>query len=79
MAVRPFWVEADIDGRKTLLAGGSRSSTGEMTVKISQRSDGSIEQPVTIRCYRKMVNNEDKCCTDIFVNGVLCATHQTNY
>lgn len=46
MAVRNFYVEADIDGRQTTLGGGPASKTGEMTVHIHQRDDGGIVSDV---------------------------------
>lgn len=42
MAVRNFWIDADIDGRATNLQGGAASKTGGMTVTIKQRSEGCI-------------------------------------
>lgn len=34
MSVRNFWIDADIDGRQTMLGGGPRSSDGGMDVTI---------------------------------------------
>ena len=48
MAVRNFYVEADIDGRETILGGGPRNKEGGMTVKIFQRIDGGISHPIKI-------------------------------
>ena len=42
MAVRNFWVEADIDGRATELAGGPRNKNGGMTICLYMREDGVI-------------------------------------
>ena len=42
MAVRPFWIEADIEGRQTLLQGGTKRKDGSQTINLYQRSDGSI-------------------------------------
>lgn len=50
MAVRNFYVEADIDGRETMLGGGPRSKDGGMKVCIYQRVDGAISDPVKIIC-----------------------------
>lgn len=47
MSVRPFYVEADIEGRQTMLGGGPRRSDGDMTVYIHQRDEGSITSPVS--------------------------------
>ena len=53
MAVRNFYVEADIDGRQTMLGGGPRNSEGGMTVCLYQRVDGGISDPVKIVCRER--------------------------
>lgn len=53
MAVRNFYVEADIDGRQTTLGGGPRSKDGEMTVCLYQRVEGCISDPVKIKCRER--------------------------
>ena len=50
MAVRNFWVEADIDGRSTMLGGGPRAKDGGMDITIYQRDEGGIKQAFTIHC-----------------------------
>ena len=57
MAVRNFWVDADIDGRQTELGGGPRSKSGGMDVTVYQRDDGSISTAIRIACR---VNFEGK-------------------
>lgn len=51
MAVRNFWIDANIDGRETELAGGPRSKDGGMDVVIKQRDCGKITTAVKIRCF----------------------------
>jgi len=51
MALRNFWVEADIDGRKTKLAGGPRSKDGGMSIRLYQRCDGAKRTVLDIDCY----------------------------
>ena len=51
MAVRNFWVEADIDGRQTMLSGGPRSKDGGMDVTVYQRDEGQIKTAVEIKCF----------------------------
>ena len=51
MAVRNFWVDASIDGRKTELSGGPKSKGGGMKVVIKQREEGSIVTALTVYCY----------------------------
>ena len=50
MAVRNFYIEADIDGRQTTLGGGPRKKDGEMTVRIHQREEGGINSDVVKIC-----------------------------
>lgn len=50
MAVRNFWIDADIDGRKTMLSGGPRAKDGGMLVNIYQRDDGGIHRALRIEC-----------------------------
>ena len=40
MAARNFWIECDIDGRKTRLEGGPRRKDGGFELTIWQRSEG---------------------------------------
>lgn len=51
MAVRPFYIEAQIDGRKTDLCGGTKSKDGDHTISLHQRSNGEITTPFKIRQY----------------------------
>ena len=50
MAVRNFYVEANIDGRGTLLGGGPRNKQGDMTVRLYQRDEGAITEVLMIDC-----------------------------
>lgn len=50
MAVRNFYVEANIDGRKTPLGGGPVSKTGEMIVRLYQRNEGALTDAILIEC-----------------------------
>ena len=51
--VRNFWIEADIDGRATLLEGGLRSKNGGMRVKLYQRDNGNVTTAVKITCWEE--------------------------
>ena len=42
MAIRPFYMEANIDGRASKLSGGPKSKSGGMDINIYQRDKGSI-------------------------------------
>ena len=50
MAVRNFYVEANIDGRETTLGGGPRNKEGDMTVRLYQRDGGAITEVLMIDC-----------------------------
>ena len=68
MAVRNFYVDANIDGRQTMLGGGPRAKDGEMTVCIYQRVDGGISDPVKIVCKER----NGVLTTEIFTPEGLC-------
>ena len=50
MAVRNFWIDADIDGRATELSGGPRAKDGGMSVTLKQRKEGGIFTALKIEC-----------------------------
>lgn len=50
MAVRNFWVNAEIDGQKTELSGGPRSKDGGMYIELMMRNDGGIVNVLRITC-----------------------------
>ena len=50
MAVRNFWIEVEIDGRKTKLTGGPTGKNGGMVIVLYQRQEGKIIQPIRIHC-----------------------------
>ena len=62
MAVRNFYVEANIDGRATTLGGGPKAKTGEMTVRLYQRDEGSITDALLIECHE----NEGVLITKVY-------------
>lgn len=51
MGVRNFWIEADVDGRTTKLAGGPQSKDGGMSIRLYQRDNGTIRRVVDIDCW----------------------------
>ena len=61
MAIRNFWIEVEIDGRKTKLNGGPVNKDGKMKVKLYQRDEGTIHEAVTITCE----NVDDQLLTQI--------------
>ena len=48
MAVRNFYIDADIDGRKTPLTGGPRNKEGGFTLNLTIRKEGSITKGIVI-------------------------------
>ncbi len=50
MAVRNFWLTAEVDGKKEPVATGPRSSDGGMTVKLFVRDNGESRRAVTLEC-----------------------------
>lgn len=75
MAVRNFWIEASIDGRKTKLASGPISKDGGATVMIYQRENGEIKTAFDIRCK---VTASGNLITSVFDDeGKLLTSYQT--
>lgn len=50
MAVRNFWIETNIDGRKTKLTGGPKNKLGGLTTKVYARNAGSIQLACKVVC-----------------------------
>ena len=74
MAVRNFYVEANIDGRQTTLGGGPKSKTGEMTVRLYQRDEGAITDALMIECRER----DGKLITKVYdCNHNLIFTNET--
>lgn len=63
--MRNFYLTADIDGRETLLTGGPRAKTGEMTVEIRQRDEGCSVVAFRIVC----TEFDGKLTTTVFDHG----------
>ena len=53
MAVRNFYVKANIDGRETELAGGPRNKDGGMSITLYQRDKGAITEVIRINCFEE--------------------------
>lgn len=67
MAVRNFYLKANIDGRKTMLKGGPRKKDGWMEVEILQRDKGGKTVAFKISCgeydgklYTEIVDSNDE-------------------
>lgn len=79
MAVYPFYISTDADGRKTPIAGGTRKKDGDMTTTIYQRSNGGITTPFKIRQYSTEIDGVLKLVTDVYYLGELIKSHITDY
>jgi len=56
MAVRNFWIEPTVDGRKTPIAFGPRAKDGGFELKIYQRAKGEAVGILTI-CGQAQADN----------------------
>lgn len=75
MAVRNFYIEADIDGRQTTLGGGPRTKDGEMTVHIHQREEAGINRDVVKICC---LERNGELTTEVYNNeGELVFTYNS--
>lgn len=80
MAVYPFYVEANAEGRKTPIAGGTKRKDGEMRVVLTQRNKGGIETAFTIECGTEIVDGVPKLVSSVYnSDGDLVAEHYTDY
>lgn len=79
MAVRPFYIDANIEGRKTNLAGGTRRSDGSHNISIYQRDEGSITTPFKIEQSSYIEDGVHKLVTRVYYKGSLLKEHITNY
>ena len=74
MAIRNFWVEADIDGRQTMLASGPRGKTSGMEVTLYQREDGGIATAVRIVCRAL---SDGKLATTVYINDAFAGRFES--
>lgn len=79
MAVRPFYIESDIEGRQTMLKGGPKSGSGDMNTTIYVRDEGCITTPIEVRQYHDLSGDEHKLVTDVVYNGDRVVHHVTKY
>lgn len=74
MAVRNFWVKANIDGRETELSGGPRAKDGGMKILVKQRNHGGKDDAVAIRCYE----SDGELFTEVKMNGEIIGVYATS-
>ena len=75
MAVYPFYIKTRAEGRNTPIAGGTRRKDGSMETTIYQRDRGSITDPYKII----QRSNGATCMTEVYFQGELIHTHETEY
>lgn len=80
MAVRPFYMTANIEGKATNLTGGPRSKDGRMNITVQQRNKGEIETAFTICSYTGEAFGKEYLVTTVKNSkGETVATHRTEY
>lgn len=80
MAVRPFYMTAEIEGRNTDLSGGPRNKNGEMNIKIQQRNKGEIETVLNISSHAVERDGKLMLRTVIYdASGKSIFIHETEY
>ena len=73
MALRNFWVTANVDGRSTDLEGGPRAKDGGMTITVLQRKNGTKKKAVVVRCWE----SDGELFTNVKINGEDVGTVQS--
>ena len=80
MAVYPFYISTNAEGRKTRIEGGTRRKDGFMRTVITKRDRGAITTAFTIECQTEIVDGEEKLVTSVYdCNGDLVAEKYTDY
>lgn len=62
MALYPFYVEANIEGRKSSVCGGPRAKDGQMTVYLLMRDKGKKKTAYRISCFP---TGDDMLCMQV--------------
>lgn len=79
MAVYPFYISTDAEGRRTPIAGGTRNKDGTMHTTMYQRDNGAITTPFKINQYTEERDGVLKCITRVYYQGELLKEHITDY
>lgn len=85
MAVRPFFINVKVSGRKEEISTGPKSRFGTIDTAIYQRDRGEITTPFKIVQKSIEVFNEDtkkyelELRTEVYYQGELIKTHTTDY
>ena len=80
MAIRPFYMNAEIDGRSSSLSGGPKSKSGGQDITISQRDNGSIITAFRVVSFSRMEGKTLILTTRVLDrNGKVVAQEVTEY
>lgn len=79
MAVRPFYLDADIEGYKTKLKGGTKRGKGSQTINIYQRDEGDITVPFVINQFSEYKDGVHYLVTSVKYKGEEIKRHVTKY
>jgi hypothetical protein len=60
--VRNFYINAEVDGRRSRISGGPRARDGGMTLTLYQRRSGGVATVLILRCN---VEKNGKLVTDV--------------
>lgn len=78
MAIRNFYLDFDIDGRKTRLTGGPRGIDGTFDGKVYLREEGGITTPAAISGRTRLTPaGEIELILEIEAEGFQVETHGT--
>lgn len=80
MAIRPFYMSADIDGRSSSLSGGPKGKSGGQDITIYQRDNGSVITAFRVVSFSRMDGKTLVLTTQVLdKDGRVVAQEITNY
>lgn len=80
MAIRPFYMSANIDGRSSNLSGGPKNKNGRQDITIYQRDNGSIVTAFRVVSFSRMEGKTLVLTTQVLdKDGKVVAQEVTNY
>ena len=80
MAIRPFYMNAEIDGRSSSLSGGPKSKSGGQDITIYQRDNGSVITAFRVVSFSRMDGNRLVLTTQVLdKNNKVVAQEVTDY
>lgn len=85
MTVRPFYMVASIEGRETLLSGGTKQKDGEQRIYLSQRDNGEVTTPFEVYQHsihpidEKTGKRKHQLETIVYYQGEVLQRHVTVY